>query len=140
MDTLESAENEWERSAALNVVPAACACYDMAACVSRDCVSNADGTGLLRCLPTPTRIPEKGRKGPLQGRALLGVVVDPSGVGVGVGLLDVQGPGTRSEREGVGGRLAALLPVLGAGSVPARAMLEKVSTSTPRCAGRRRTH
>jgi hypothetical protein len=72
MDTLESAENERERSAALNVVPAACACYDMAACVSQDCVSNADGTGLLRCLPTPTRIPEKGRKGPLQGRALLG--------------------------------------------------------------------
>jgi hypothetical protein len=37
------------------------ACSDMAACVSRDCVSNADGNGLLRCLPIPTRIPEKGR-------------------------------------------------------------------------------
>jgi hypothetical protein len=67
MYTRESAESERERSAALNVVPAACACYDMTACVSRDCVSNADGTGLLRCLSLPTRIPEKGRKGPLQG-------------------------------------------------------------------------
>jgi hypothetical protein len=133
MYTRESAESERERSAALNVVPAACACYDMTACVSRDCVSNADGTGLLRCLPLPTRIPEKGRKGPLQGRALLGAWWStPPSLALGCWMFRVLERAAK-ERE-------ASLPVLGAGSVSARAMLEKVSTSTPRCAGRRRTH
>jgi hypothetical protein len=42
--------------------------------------------------------PKKAGKGRCRGGHCWGVVVDPSGVGVG--LLDVQGPGTRSEREG----------------------------------------
>jgi hypothetical protein len=92
------------------------ACSDMAACVSRDCVSNADGNGLLRCLPIPTRIPEKGRKGPLQGGHFWGVVGDPSVVGVG--LLDVQGPGTRSEREEWAGDWRPCCPFSARGRCP----------------------